>query len=117
MSDVSQGPGWWRASDDKWYAPERHPDDVAPSAPPIAAAPAVAQADAGAETAVAGAAAVLTIERPYDPGPVWRPGSKRPTVSESASSPGLTSTPPSSPIPRLAWLCRERRPGIGSGAG
>lgn len=22
MSDTSQGPGWWRASDDKWYPPE-----------------------------------------------------------------------------------------------
>jgi uncharacterized RDD family membrane protein YckC len=23
MSDVSQGPGWWQASDGKWYAPEQ----------------------------------------------------------------------------------------------
>jgi hypothetical protein len=33
MSDVSQGPGWWIASDDKWYAPEQHPDYVPP--PPL----------------------------------------------------------------------------------
>lgn len=26
MSDVSGGPGWWQASDGKWYAPELHPD-------------------------------------------------------------------------------------------
>jgi hypothetical protein len=26
MSDVSQGPGWWLASDGKWYSPERHPE-------------------------------------------------------------------------------------------
>lgn len=26
MSDASQGPGWWQASDGKWYAPELHPD-------------------------------------------------------------------------------------------
>jgi len=32
MSDVSQGPGWWIASDGKWYAPELHPD-VQPSVP------------------------------------------------------------------------------------
>jgi len=32
MSDVSQGPGWWQASDGKWYAPQ----------PPGAAAPAPA---------------------------------------------------------------------------
>ena len=25
MSYASQGPGWWLASDDKWYPPERHP--------------------------------------------------------------------------------------------
>lgn len=26
MSDTSQGPGWWLASDGKWYPPEMHPD-------------------------------------------------------------------------------------------
>ena len=25
MSEVSQGPGWWIASDGKWYPPELHP--------------------------------------------------------------------------------------------
>ncbi len=25
MSDASQGPGWWIASDGKWYPPELHP--------------------------------------------------------------------------------------------
>ena len=25
MSDVSHGPGWWLASDGKWYPPEAHP--------------------------------------------------------------------------------------------
>ncbi len=34
MSDISQGPGWWQASDGKWYAPETHPDYVAPAPPP-----------------------------------------------------------------------------------
>lgn len=37
MSDVSQGDGWWIASDGKWYAPEQHPEYVAPIIP--AAAP------------------------------------------------------------------------------
>jgi len=28
MSDISQGDGWWQASDGKWYPPESaHPDD------------------------------------------------------------------------------------------
>jgi hypothetical protein len=29
MSDVSNGPGWWKASDLKWYPPETHPDYIA----------------------------------------------------------------------------------------
>lgn len=32
MSDFSKGPGWWQASDGKWYPPEQ-------AAPPAAAAP------------------------------------------------------------------------------
>ena len=34
MSEVSQGPGWWQASDLKWYPPERHPNYEAPPPPP-----------------------------------------------------------------------------------
>jgi hypothetical protein len=34
MSDVSGGPGWWQASDDKWYRPEQHPDYRPPAPPP-----------------------------------------------------------------------------------
>ncbi len=34
MSDVSPGPGWWQASDLKWYPPEEHADYVAPLPPP-----------------------------------------------------------------------------------
>ena len=33
MSEVSQGPGWWQASDLKWYPPELHADYVAPPPP------------------------------------------------------------------------------------
>jgi len=33
MSDTSQGDGWWIASDGKWYAPEQHPEYVAPPPP------------------------------------------------------------------------------------
>lgn len=36
MSDVSQGPGWWQASDGKWYPPTSQPGTapVAPAGPP-----------------------------------------------------------------------------------
>ncbi len=32
VSDVWQGPGWWVASDGKWYPPELHPDAHLPTA-------------------------------------------------------------------------------------
>ncbi len=35
MSDMSQGPGWWQASDGKWYPPEQAPG-AQPTAPPAA---------------------------------------------------------------------------------
>ncbi len=31
MSDTPVGPGWWKASDDKWYPPEQHPDYQPPA--------------------------------------------------------------------------------------
>lgn len=38
MSDTSQGPGWWQASDGKWYSPEQASDasaaTPAPAGPP-----------------------------------------------------------------------------------
>jgi hypothetical protein len=36
MSDVPNGPGWWQASDGRWYPPESHPGYQ----PPLAAPPA-----------------------------------------------------------------------------
>jgi hypothetical protein len=42
MSDMSGGPGWWQASDGKWYPAEQHPNYQAPAAgtplPPTGAA-------------------------------------------------------------------------------
>lgn len=35
MSDVAQGPGWWLASDGRWYPPETHPSVRAPTTPPV----------------------------------------------------------------------------------
>jgi uncharacterized membrane protein len=56
MSDESQGPGWWLASDGKWYPPELHPSAQAAAQPSPADyvppggsgyPPATAQLDAG----------------------------------------------------------------------
>jgi uncharacterized RDD family membrane protein YckC len=34
MSDVSQGPGWWMASDGRWYPPHLHPSVINLPPPP-----------------------------------------------------------------------------------
>jgi uncharacterized RDD family membrane protein YckC len=34
MSEMSQGPGWWLASDGKWYPPQLHPSMGPPPPPP-----------------------------------------------------------------------------------
>lgn len=34
MSDAPQSPGWWQASDGKWYPPETHPDYQRSTLPP-----------------------------------------------------------------------------------
>lgn len=37
MSDTSQGPGWWQASDGKWYPPEAATPTAPPAGPPAGA--------------------------------------------------------------------------------
>jgi len=39
MSAVSQGPGWWIASDGKWYPPHLHPSYRPPPPAALAAEP------------------------------------------------------------------------------
>lgn len=39
MSDVPQGPGWWQASDGRWYPPEQMPSTLAPLPPPAGPPP------------------------------------------------------------------------------
>ena len=34
MSDTSQGPGWWQASDRRWYPPDQQPAYLPPPPPP-----------------------------------------------------------------------------------
>lgn len=34
MSDTPNGPGWWQASDGRWYPPESHPSNQPPLRPP-----------------------------------------------------------------------------------
>lgn len=39
MSDVPEGPGWWQASDDRWYPPEQFPSGATPPPATTTAAP------------------------------------------------------------------------------
>jgi hypothetical protein len=65
MSDVA-GPGWWQASDQKWYAPESHPDYQAEATTP---APAVAQHEVApqAQVRVAGPTAGAATDAEPEP--------------------------------------------------
>jgi hypothetical protein len=54
VSDRSEGPGWWLASDGQWYPPETHPSFQAHGAPrpiPIATDPEAHEVPAPAEEA------------------------------------------------------------------
>src|SRR5271170_667277 len=62
MSDVSQGPGWWQASDLKWYPPDKR-SDVAPLPPPPTAAADAAQQQPADSTL----AATPTPQQPRKP--------------------------------------------------
>jgi hypothetical protein len=62
MSDTPQGPGWWQASDDKWYPPPRPtmpgeetaPATAATTVAPQYGAPTSGGFPAGPPTAVSG---------------------------------------------------------------
>src|ERR1035441_4178248 len=97
MSETQQGAGWWQASDGKWYAPELHPNYVAPTAssPTGDASPAAGlaadeapQALAPGGTAAHGATATAASAVPggYVGGPVGYVGS--PTAPRVGPPPG-----------------------------
>ena len=85
MSDTPQGPGWWQASDDKWYPPPRPtmPGEE-PSAPTTPAGPPPAAAPGAMPGQVPGPGAT-----PYG----VPPGAVPPT------SGGYPSAPPTAPMP------------------
>ena len=88
MSDMSQGQGWWQASDGLWYSPERHPDYVAPLAPalPGASGGQPGQPIGTVSLPTGGGGRVLTVDRETPPEPVWRAGSRRPSMAAASSS-------------------------------
>jgi len=83
VSDVFEGPGWWMASDAKWYAPQLHPDSEyrrrwsAEAAPEPE--PAGRQAEAAAATVTVAAATTVVEEPSPPPVPVAALGRKMPS--------------------------------------
>ena len=90
MSEASQGPGWWVASDGQWYPPEMHPDFRAqvPPPPPPQPPPVVASPGPGSSQATDGQ---------------WYPSTQVPNYQAPQSSP-QTPTPVQpvyqSPVPQ-----------------
>ncbi len=100
MSDVSQGPGWWQASDGKWYPPDLHPDyqasapvdQSAVSSPTIGSAPVFPAADSA---------------------PVFAAADSAPGVAAADSAPGFAA-PDSTPVFPAADSGAPAFPAVGS---
>jgi len=88
MSDASQGPGWWKASDDKWYSPEQHPDFVPPAAAPAEPPPVAPPTMPTPPVAMPPAAAPPA----YTP-PVTTPPAGDPFAAPYGSPPGAPGAP------------------------
>ena len=81
MSDRSPGPGWWQASDGKWYPPESAPGYQSP-------APGVSPASPDPQPGPYGQAAP-----PFQPGPYSQPGPYgQPSPSAYGGFPGAPKT-------------------------
>ncbi len=105
MSDMSQGPGWWIASDDKWYPPESHPGAVAARAAAAAEAEAGgAEAGGAEENGSLGTRAASWLPRPRrapsTPSRFHPPPSVRPLPAPG--SPNFGDAPPTA-TRRSAW--------------
>jgi hypothetical protein len=94
MSDAPQGPGWWQASDLKWYPPGQVSGDVAPLPPPPT--PAWPAPPAGWYPAPEGRHQPM-----YWNGQAWQPKGYqklRPPITS-----GPPTTPPVHPLILFGW--------------
>jgi len=120
MSDMSQGPGWWIASDGKWYPPESHPDrrvDPGPSPEPD---PVVAPSSSPplSESEPETPASRWLGREPLTPRAVDPPSDTLASDPSPLSDPSLGSDPSVSSDPSPAgpsssrWLGRNPRPPV-----
>ncbi|HEY7947479.1 MAG TPA: hypothetical protein VID75_07380 [Acidimicrobiales bacterium] len=99
MSDMSGGPGWWIASDGKWYPPHLHPSVRVD--PPIPGDATSTTQDVS-PTADAGASVPWSTDTPQEPTtPSWQTPPRY--VGQAASStsdvPGTSEVPGTSDVP------------------
>ncbi len=93
MSMSSQGPGWWQASDGRWYPPEQHPSAAAAPAAPVApVAPTPPSVAPGG----------------WDVPPDGHPGGAAPT----APAPGPAFPPSGPPMPAPSFPAQPVAPGL-----
>jgi Domain of unknown function (DUF4190) len=78
VSDAPQGPGWWLASDGRWYSPDQSPGPAPEFLPPE---PAFTPGDVGPPAAVTGAGAPATA-------PAFGPPPFAPTYGPPPAAPG-----------------------------
>jgi uncharacterized RDD family membrane protein YckC len=93
MSQSAEGPGWWLASDGKWYPPNLHPSASPPPPPPTENLyQAVVGRGTGAPTQDSPGGSTLTTEAPqpnswsYQPPSYPSPGYMPPAAYGAASS-------------------------------
>ena len=111
MSDESQGPGWWYATDGRWYPPEMHPDHRADPEPPPVAPPPV-QPPPVAPPAVS--------PPPGSTPPVWSPtgaAAPPPVQTPAAGSTGGWANDPGAGLPPTLGVPRAAPPARGPSTG
>ncbi len=99
MSDTSQGPGWWLASDGRWYPPDQVPGyaPVGPTEVPLPQAGVDASGPIVPNAGVpvpAGAADPNGTMYPSVPGPGAQAGGYPPPGDPGYGSPGIPNYPP-----------------------
>ncbi|CAN5576473.1 hypothetical protein BH10ACT1_BH10ACT1_37960 [soil metagenome] len=100
MSDVSQGPGWWQASDLKWYPPDQVPGPERNAEPAPATDPgplgdgAPSTPDWGASAQTSAWGTDVSSPTPAGPSPTYPPPTYAPPTGPGVPYPGAAVPQP-----------------------
>ncbi len=103
MSEMSPGPGWWLATDGKWYPPEEHPAQGVPTAAPTPPAP-TPSGPSPAELQMAGAGAYQGLPSGWYRDPTdsasarYWDGTTLGDEKRPVAHPAMASSPPASNV-------------------